>query len=144
VEQPNLQQLILQDFLPLLIAALPLQQEKLKRPVKLGARSRLVKQAATYMQDHLNQPLTLSDLCNALSTSSRTLSYGYDDVFGMSPMAYLKTVRLQGVHRALKQANPQTTSITQLANQFGFWSLNHFAKDYKVMFGETPWRTLTR
>lgn len=144
LQQPDFQQLIMRDFLPLLVAALPIQQTALQPRVKTVTRSHLIKQAETYLQDHLHQPLTLSDLCTALYTSSRTLSYGFQDIFGTSPMAYLKTLRLQSVHRALKQSDPGEHSIYSIANQFGFWSINHFIKDYKAMFGETPSATLTK
>lgn len=142
VQQPNFQQLLLQDLVPLLIAALPIQQSRLKVPLRAFQRSSLVKQAEDYMQAHLDHPLTLADLCQALGTSSRALSYGFQDIFGMSPMAYLKTLRLTGVHRALKAANPDSKTILNIASQFGFWSMGHFARDYKQMFGELPRQTL--
>jgi AraC family ethanolamine operon transcriptional activator len=96
------------------------------------------------MQAHLDHPLTLADLCQALGTSGRALSYGFQDIFGMSPMAYLKTLRLMGVHRALKEANPDSKTIVNIASQFGFWSMGHFSRDYKQMFGELPQATLKR
>lgn len=141
LQRPNFQQLILQDFLPLLVTSLPLQQDPLKTTVKSFQRSHLVKQAEDYMQSHLNRPLTLTDLCNALGTSSRALSYGFREIFGMSPMAYLKILRLQGVHRALKAGDPSNKTIANIAHQFGFWSLGHFTRDYKQMFGKLPSET---
>jgi AraC family ethanolamine operon transcriptional activator len=144
VQQPNFQQLLLQDLVPLLIAALPIQQGRLKVPLRAFQRSSLVKQAEDYMQAHLDHPLTLADLCQALGTSSRALSYGFQDIFGMSPMAHLKVLRLYGVHRALKAAIPCSTIVLNIANQFGFWSMGHFARDYKTMFGELPSETLKR
>ena len=142
LQQSNFQQLIVQDYLPLLITTLPLQQDQLKIRLKSFQRSHLVKQAEDYMQAHIDQPLTLTDLCDALDTSSRALSYGFQEMFGMSPMAYLKTLRLQTVHRALKTADPTNTNIIAIANQFGFWSMGHFSRDYKQMFGELPSATL--
>jgi AraC family ethanolamine operon transcriptional activator len=144
LQQPNFQQLIVQDYLPLLITTLPLQHDPLKIRLKSFQRSHLVKQAEDYMQTHIDQPLTLTDLCDALDTCSRALSYGFQEMFGMSPMAYLKTLRLQAVHRALKTADPLDTKITTIANQFGFWSMGHFTRDYKTMFGELPSETLKR
>lgn len=138
LQQPNFQQLIVQDYLPLLITTLPLQHDQLKIRLKSFQRSYLVKQAEDYMQTHIDQPLTLTDLCDALDTSSRALSYGFQEMFGMSPMAYLKTLRLQAVHQALKTADPTTTKIIAIANQSGFWSMGHFSRDYKQMFGELP------
>jgi AraC family ethanolamine operon transcriptional activator len=142
--QPNFQQLILQDFLPLLITALPVQQEQLKTPVKAFRRSRLVKQANDYMQAHIDQALTLTGLCQALGTSSRALCYGFQEMFGMSPMAYLKILRLQGAHRTLRASDPDTKTVAEIASQFGFWHLGYFAHDYKQMFGELPSETLKR
>jgi AraC family transcriptional regulator, ethanolamine operon transcriptional activator len=144
VQRPDFQQLLLQDLVPLLITTLPIQQDFLKTPVKAFQRSSLVNQAEDYMQAHLDQPLTLADLCAALGTSSRALSYGFQDIFGMSPMAYLKTLRLMGVHRALKAADPQHRTVINIAAQFGFWSMGHFARDYKQIFGESPQVALKR
>jgi AraC family ethanolamine operon transcriptional activator len=59
-------------------------------------------------------------------------------------MAFLKTLRLQKVRQILKAAEPEATTIAKVANSCGFWSLNHFSRDYKTMFGETPTATLKR
>lgn len=144
LQQSDFEQLILQDFLPLLMTALPMQQDQLKNQVKRFRRSQLVKQASDYMQSHMDQQLTLSDLCQALGTSSRALCYGFQEIFGISPMSYLKILRLQAVHRILKAADPGTKTIAETAAQFGFWHLGYFAHDYKQMFGELPSATLRR
>jgi len=144
LSKPNFQQLILRDFLPLLIAALPLQHERLKHSLKAFRRSRLVKQANDYMQTHIDQPLTLIDVCQSLGTSSRALCYGFQEIFGMSPMSYLKILRLQSVHRSLKLAGSGQKTVTEIASQFGFYHLGYFAHDYKKMFGELPSATLRR
>lgn len=145
LHKPDFQQLILRDFLPLLISAFPIQQERLKSPLKALRRSHLVKQANDYyMQTHIDQPLTLTDLCKALGTSARSLCYGFHEMFGMSPMSYLKILRLQSVHRALKLAEPSHKTVTEIASQFGFYHLGYFAHDYKKMFGELPSATLKR
>jgi AraC family ethanolamine operon transcriptional activator len=90
------------------------------------------------------KPLTLTDLCQALGTSSRALCYGFQEIFGTTPIAYLKLLRLQGANRALKatESNPET--VTEIATQFGFYHLGYFARDYKQMFGELPSETLKR
>lgn len=142
LHQPNFQELILQDFLPLLVSALPVQSDRLKTQIKPFQRSQLIKQAEDYMLSHLHQPLTLTQLCKALGTSSRALSYGFQEIFGMSPMAYLKVLRLQSVYRALKTADTANQTVANIANQCGFWSLGHFSRDYKQMFGELPSQTI--
>ncbi|WP_052288248.1 helix-turn-helix domain-containing protein [Leptolyngbya iicbica] len=143
LQKPVFQQIVLADFLPLFITALPSQREN-KLAIKFFRRSRLVKQADEYMRSHLDQPLTLTDLCTALGTSSRALCYGFQEIFGMSPMAYLKTLRLQGVFRVLRTAQSSPKTVTEVATQFGFYHLGFLARDYKQMFGELPSATLKR
>ncbi len=142
LQQTHLQRMVLEDFLPLLVGSLPAQPDKCLRPPKPFRRAELVDEAEAYMQSNLDQPLTLKDLCKILNTSSRALNYGFQDVFSMGPMAYLKILRLHGVRRVLKTANPNTTLIADVAARFGFWSAGHFTRDYKQMFGELPSETL--
>lgn len=131
---------LLEEFIPLLIESIPAAA-----PFDLALRSprrfALVKQAEEYMQVHLEAPITLISLCKALHISERPLNYGFQEVFGVSPMAYLKTLRLQAVRTHLQLAE-ETNAIAEIANRFGFQSLGHFSRDYKTMFGELPSETL--
>ena len=140
--QPQMQLLIAEDFYPLLIDTLGKGVKQKRQKIKTYRRYSLVRQAEDIAQSYLDKPLTLKQLCDELETSSTALYYGFQDVFGMSPMAYIKTQRLNGVRRALKKANPETTMVMGVAQQWGFWSLNHFSRDYKKMFGELPSVTL--
>ena len=105
-------------------------------------RATLVQEAEDYMRDHLDEPITLEAICTAVKTSKSALSYGFKDIFGLSPMAYLKTVRLNGVRRALKASDPTQATVLGIANRYGFWHMGHFSRDYRQMFGESPSNTL--
>lgn len=133
--------LILEDFLPLLIDALPRSQGQPTAWASLR-RADLVKQAQLYMETHLDCPLTLASLCQALHTSQRPLHYGFQEVLGVSPMAYLKVLRLTVARRQLRQAGPGETTVADVASGLGFWSSGHFSRDYKTLFGELPSATL--
>lgn len=133
---------MLEDFIPLLIDAIPHSSTPLDLSLRSPRRFDLVKQAEEYMRAHLEASITLISLCKALHTSERPLSYGFHEVFGVSPMAYLKTLRLQAVRTQLRLADPTATEITEIAHRFGFQSLGHFSRDYKTMFGELPSETL--
>lgn len=142
LQQYPIQTLLLEDCIPLLINAIPpLSQDRQQPPAPI-VRSQLVKQAEDYMLAHLDQPITLKDLCQALHVSQRPLFYGFQEIFGVSPMEYLKIQRLQRAHRCLQTATPKHTSVMAIAQQYGFWSAGHFTRDYKKMFGERPSETL--
>ncbi|NEP74901.1 MAG: AraC family transcriptional regulator, partial [Okeania sp. SIO2G4] len=86
----------------------------------------------------------LKQLAQNLESSSSALSRGFKELFGMSPMRYLKVRRLNALRQRLKVSDPENSTITTLAGQFGFWSAGHFARDYKAMFGELPSETLRK
>jgi AraC family ethanolamine operon transcriptional activator len=69
-------------------------------------------------------------------------------VFGVGPMNLLKWVRLQQVQYVLqsrvRMESMGYTSIQDVAVHYGFRSRNHFARDYRQLFGEAPKKTLLR
>ena len=96
------------------------------------------------MSANLEKPLTLKQLAEDLESSSATLSRAFQELFGMSPMRYLKVRRLNAVRQHLKANDPESCFIATLASQFGFYHQSHFTKDYKAMFGELPSETLRK
>ncbi|MEY3402500.1 MAG: hypothetical protein AN487_17825 [Anabaena sp. CRKS33] len=141
--QSKMQSLIMEDFLPLLINTFGKNAQKRQHILKPFRRYSLVKKAEEISRSYRDKPLTLQKLCEELETSSSALSCGFQEVFGISPMAYIKIQRLNGVRRALTNANPNTITVMNVAQEWGFWNAPHFAKDYKEMFGELPSKTLT-
>ncbi|EWS52649.1 transcriptional regulator EutR [Methylibium sp. T29] len=52
---------------------------------------------------------SVPELCAALHVSRRTLQYAFEDEVGVNPLAYLRSVRLNGVRRLLREAAPGLT-----------------------------------
>ena len=105
-------------------------------------RERLVRRADEYMRACLGGPLSLLDLCRELGVSERTLHHAFQEVRGLSPMAYFKALRLNAVRQELKAA-PDTAAVREIARRWGFWHPGEFAAAYRRLFGELPSRTLT-
>ncbi|AOX04227.1 AraC family transcriptional regulator [Moorena producens PAL-8-15-08-1] len=143
LNQPHIPELVANDLVPLVIQAIPIQGSS-SPTLKPSRRRKLIAQAEQEIVAHLEKPLTLKELAKRLGSSSSALSYGFKELFGMSPMRYLKVRRLNAVRRCLKARDPDSCSVEALANQFGFWNAGHFARDYKVLFGELPSQTLQR
>ncbi len=141
LQKPHIEKLVADDFVPLLISQIPIQRNS-KSLLKPYRRAKLIAQAEKKMLAHLQTPLTLKQLAENLDSSSSALSYGFQDLFGMSPMRYLKVRRLNAVRQHLKASDPESCKIATLASQFGFYHQSHFTKDYKAMFGELPSETL--
>ena len=73
---------------------------------------RHVKRAEDYIAQHCNENVTIEELANYSGTSSRNLYRGFQQFRGVSPMQYLKTTRLDRVHRMLRMADP-SESVTR-------------------------------
>lgn len=105
-----------------------------------SAHALLEAQICAWVLTRLDDPPTVAEMCEALGVSRRTLQNCFQATWGMGPLAWLNTLRLNVVRRHLKSAR----SVTDIATQFGFCHFGHFASDYKALFGELPSETLQR
>lgn len=103
-----------------------------------------VKRIERYIEEHAHEPITVDDLAEYAGVSTRSLFAGFRRFRNISPMHYLKEVRLRHVHDELLQAQPSSGAVTAIALRWGFSHLGHFTTDYKRRFGKTPSETLMR
>lgn len=109
-----------------------------------AARCHAAIRARQYIDEHLDKPLTLASVCHASYSSPRALEYGFREIFGVSPITYIRCARLARVRRELCLSTHMHGRVTQLALQWGFWHLSQFSSDYYELFGELPSTTLGR
>ena len=96
------------------------------------------------MRANIAEPITLHQICAAARASERTVEYAFRDVYRVGAKRFLKLLRLNHVHRQLRQADPGTAVIQAIAQQAGLWHMGHFSVDYRSLFGEPPSQTLGR
>lgn len=85
-------------------------------------------------------PITVSELCEAVHVSRRTLQYTFEACCDTSPKKFIQRTRLNQIRRKLQ--NPQDTrNIAEIAFDFGFFHLSQFGKNYRQLFGESPTET---
>ncbi|WP_416676091.1 helix-turn-helix domain-containing protein [Egbenema bharatensis] len=137
-------QSITQDVVSLLITVLLSMEDFSAQPSHSLQRMQLVKQLEQYMLAHLDQPLTIEQLCAVAGISERSLNNYFHDLLDMSPIAYFKALRLNRVRSALKLADPTIDRVASIAKQLGFQHMGYFSREYKAMFGESPSKTLWR
>jgi AraC-like DNA-binding protein len=101
-----------------------------------------VKRAIDYMQSHLDAPIRLADIVRASGVAGRTLFKHFNDCRGLSPMRYLRNIRLDKVREMLGGARPEE-SVTEIAMLWGFTHMGRFSIEYRRRFGESPSETLS-
>jgi AraC-like DNA-binding protein len=85
---------------------------------------------------------TILDLAAELGISLRALELGFRRELGTTPHEYLRTSRLGRVHEELARADAEHTTVSAIANKWGFAHHGRFARAYRELFGELPAQTL--
>jgi AraC family ethanolamine operon transcriptional activator len=101
-------------------------------------RRRVVREAEEYARIAPPEAVTVLRLCELTGVSERTLHYAFVEVTGLTPKAYLKTVRLNRARLALRSTAPGRRSIAEVARRHGFFRPGNFAADFRRLFGELP------
>lgn len=89
-------------------------------------------------------PLTIGELCATLRISRRTLNHAFARVIGVTPVAYMRNVRLHRIRAELQSTPYQVSTIANVATKWGFWHMSLFSRYYRELFGECPNETLER
>ena len=126
----------------LLIRQLVVTTEKRDNLVHTKNSTALVSQATELALSEESSRIGLVEICARLGVSLRTLHYAFQDAADISPATYLRTIRLNKVHKILLRSEPEEVLIKQAALDNGFYHFGHFASQYRAMFGCTPSQTL--
>ncbi|MEV6303050.1 AraC family transcriptional regulator [Actinoplanes sp. NPDC051861] len=94
------------------------------------------------IHDEPSRPHTLASLAAIGRTSSRRLHTEFLRQHGVTPMAYLRDVRLLAAHADLVAAEPGQTSVPAIARRWGFLTSQRFTLRYRARFHESPAATL--
>ncbi|MDR0378492.1 MAG: helix-turn-helix domain-containing protein [Candidatus Accumulibacter sp.] len=103
---------------------------------------KIVSRAREYLLEHPDKVISITDLCENLYVSRRTLQNCFHEVLGVCPVTYLKALRLNAVRRALKEGACDARTVQDVATAHGFWHMSQFAADYRRLFQELPSETL--
>jgi AraC family transcriptional regulator, ethanolamine operon transcriptional activator len=125
---------------PTLATQAPVSEDREMR----ASRRIAVERAREYIDANLSEPIRLLELCKYARIQARSLEYGFREVLGLSPIAYIRAVRLRRARRLLLSAAVRTKSISEIALDCGFWHLSQFAVYYKSVFSESPSSTYRR
>lgn len=118
-------------------------REDAAAPSGIGAVPRDVARAVAHMQAKMESAVTAAELARAAGVPERTLQKHFLAFLGVSPLAYLRQLRLAAVREALARPAEGAT-ITDVAAAHGFVHHGRFASAYRRRFGEPPSATLER
>jgi AraC family ethanolamine operon transcriptional activator len=103
----------------------------------LHSRARIAREMLKVLQERLDDPPCITELCLAVGARERTLHLSCVEAFGRPPATLLAELRLNAAHRALLHPD-RDTNVTEVAAHYGFTHFGRFAADYRRRFGELP------
>ncbi|AGM02606.1 helix-turn-helix transcriptional regulator [Amycolatopsis keratiniphila] len=106
-------------------------------------KSTAVRRAMTYCEEHAAEPVSIGELAMAARVSVRALQQAFRTDLGLTPMEYLRRVRLDHVHQdllAIAQGRAEGT-VTDVALRWGFTHLGRFSGFYRDTYGKLPSET---
>ncbi|MEV0685198.1 AraC family transcriptional regulator [Nocardia sp. NPDC050378] len=101
-----------------------------------------VREAVAYIHAHPDADISTAELAARAGVTARALQLAFRDAVGMSPSAYVRSVRLDRVRDEL--ASGRAVSVSDAAMKWGFFHLGRFAQQYRDRFGELPSETAAR
>ena len=93
--------------------------------------------AVEYISKHYNEKITNGALAATLGMSTVYFRKLFTKVFGISPIAYARTLRIE---KAKQMLESDCGSLTDLAYSLGYPSLYDFSRDFKKHTGVSPSR----
>jgi AraC-like DNA-binding protein len=126
-----------------LLAGQPHNYREEALPQRHAVLPRHVRRVQEYLRAHAHEPVTASRLSEVAGCSLRSLYAGFQEFCGVSPMEYLRQLRLEQV-RADLLASDAAATVAGVALRWGFGHLGRFSAEYKARFGELPRETLRR
>lgn len=106
-----------------------------------GSRADQADLARRYIEDHLAESLKVEDIAGAAGVGVRTLQRCFREIFGLTPLSYIKARRLDRVRRGLR-APSRETQVSAVAMSHGLTHMGRFSQEYRQMYGELPRETL--
>jgi AraC-like DNA-binding protein len=104
-----------------------------------------LRRAVRFVHDRAADDVTVGDIADAAGLSERGIQDLLRRTLDVTPMRYLREVRLDRVHLEL-QARPARGVVTvqDVARRWQFMHLGRFAASYRDRFGESPRETIDR
>lgn len=100
-----------------------------------GLSKRRLQQVVEYMNNHLDQDLTLPELAAVVHMSPSYFSSSFKQSTGFSPHQYLIRRRIERAKQLLLQ---NELSIADVAHRLGFAHQSHLSRHFKRLVGVTP------
>jgi AraC-like DNA-binding protein len=101
-----------------------------------------LKDAVSFIHRHAAREVGINDVAAAVHLTPRAVQYLFRRRLGTTPTEYMRSVRLSGAHQDLIGGSTSSTTVTEIAQRWGFAHTGRFAVLYRQTYGQSPHTTL--
>ncbi|MFS4583505.1 GlxA family transcriptional regulator [Phaeobacter sp. C3_T13_0] len=94
-----------------------------------------VLRAIEHFAEHIESPIQISDVADAIGVSARSLERSFKEATGQSPLKYYRMMRMNQARQLVLYSS---TSVTEIAYMVGYSTPGAFLRIYRESFGVTP------
>ncbi|MBN8605573.1 MAG: helix-turn-helix domain-containing protein [Caulobacterales bacterium] len=95
----------------------------------------VVDRAQAWLQERFTQKCKITDLAQAMALSQKTLTRRFNDKLGVTPQAYLQSLRVEAAKRQLTHTNRR---VERIANLVGYGDVGFFKEKFAELVGASP------
>lgn len=88
-----------------------------------------------YLEDHVQESLTLDDICRDNLIGRSYLQKIFREKFGGGVMEYFSDLKIQAAKEEIRKG---ARNFTEIAHELGFASIHYFSRRFKKLTGMTP------
>jgi AraC-like DNA-binding protein len=111
----------------------------LRHLMAAGSPGQQIAKLITWLKRHYTENIAISDLADKAHMSESTFRQHFRAVAGMSPLQYLKHLRLQDARQLMLNEDIDAGSA---ALRVGYESASQFSREYTRLFGAPPLRDI--
>lgn len=98
-------------------------------------RSQAIEAAAAIYRRELHNPPTIEQLALRVGLNRNELTFGFREMFGLTPHAFGRTIRME---EARKLLDGRDVSVSEVARRVGYGGYASFSRAYHDCFGYPP------
>jgi len=111
------------------------QSGQIRQLVQNGSSGHRVAGVVRYLSENFGERLSIEDIAQHAGMSPSSLHQKFREVTGMSPLQYLKKIRLHHARTAMVE---QGLNAREAGYRVGYGNPSQFSREFKRMFGVPP------